>query len=140
MIAAVLENMEKKESFWLEVLASLSSYVLKGQDILELSYKHLPFHLKPCFLYFSAFEEDREIPVKKLLSLWVSKGFIRQNKDKRSEDVAEEYLIELIDRNMVQVAKRRHDNGVKTCTVHDLIHDMCLRIAREENFLKVIEE
>ncbi|KAL2528404.1 putative late blight resistance protein-like protein R1B-17 [Forsythia ovata] len=139
-IAAVLANMEKKESLWQEVAASLSSYVFKEQDILELSYKHLPVNLKPCFLYFSAFEEDREIPVKKLLSLWISEGFIQKNEDKRSEDVAEEYLIELINRSMVQVAKRRSDNGVKACKMHDLMLDMCTRIAKEENFLKVIEE
>ncbi|KAL2504824.1 putative disease resistance protein [Abeliophyllum distichum] len=139
-IAAVLANMEKKESLWQEVAASLSSYIFKEQDILELSYKHLPIHLKPCFLYFSAFEEDREIPVKKLLSLWISEGFIQKNEDKRSEDVAEEYLIELINRSMVQVAKRRSDNGVKACNMHDLMLDMCTRIAKEENFLKVIEE
>ncbi|KAL2528396.1 putative late blight resistance protein-like protein R1A-10 [Forsythia ovata] len=139
-IAAVLANMEKKESLWQEVAASLSSYIFKEQDILELSYKHLPINLKPCFLYFSAFEEDREIPVKKLLSLWISEGFIQKNEDKRSEDVAEEYLIELINRSMVQVAKRRSDNGVKACNMHDLMHDMCMRIAKEENFLNVIEE
>ncbi|KAL2528413.1 putative late blight resistance protein-like protein R1B-12 [Forsythia ovata] len=139
-IAAVLANMEKKESLWQEVAASLSSYIFKEQDILEISYKHLPIHLKPCFLYFSAFEEDREIPVKKLLSLWISEGFIQKNEDKRSEDVAEEYLIELINRSMVQVAKRRSDNGVKACNMHDLMRDMCMRIAKEENFLNVIKE
>ncbi|KAL2504813.1 putative disease resistance protein [Abeliophyllum distichum] len=138
-IAAVLANMEKNESSWQEVAASLSSF-FKEQDILELSYKHLPINLKPCFLYFSAFEEDREIPVKKLLSLWISEGFIQKNEDKRSEDVAEEYLIELINRSMVQVAKRRSDNGVKACNMHDLMRDMCMRIAKEEKFLDVIEE
>ncbi|KAL2552865.1 putative late blight resistance protein-like protein R1A-6 [Forsythia ovata] len=142
VIAAVLANMEMKESLWQEVASSLSSYIFENpnENILDLSYKHLPIHLKPCFLYFGAFEEDRDIPVRKLLSLWIAEGFIQKKEYKSLEVVAEEYLMDLINRSLVQVSKRRSDSGVKTCPIHDLIHDMCLRIAKEENFLKVIKD
>ncbi|XP_022854973.1 putative late blight resistance protein homolog R1B-16 [Olea europaea var. sylvestris] len=141
VIASVLSNMEEKENLWKEVARSLISYVSKdpSKDILELSYEYLPIHLKPCFLYFGAFEEDSEVPVRKLLSLWIAEGFIQKKEQKRLEDVAEEYLMDLINRSLVQVAKGRSDGGVKTCYIHDLIRDMCLRIARKENFLKVVE-
>ncbi|KAL2532576.1 putative disease resistance protein [Abeliophyllum distichum] len=142
VIAAVLANMETKESLWQEVSSSLSSYIFENpnKNILDLSYKHLPIHLKPCFLYFGAFEEGRDIPVRKLLSLWIAEGFIQKKEYKSLEEVAEEYLMDLINRSLVQVSKRRSDSGVKACTIHDLIHDMCLRIAKEENFLKVIKD
>ncbi|KAL2549345.1 putative disease resistance RPP13-like protein 3 [Forsythia ovata] len=77
-IAAVLANMEKKESLWQEVASSLSFCIFKEYDILELSYKHLPVHLKPCYLYFSAFEQDKEIPVNKLLYLWISERSVQK--------------------------------------------------------------
>ncbi|KAL2531292.1 putative disease resistance protein [Abeliophyllum distichum] len=144
VIAAVLANMEKKESLWDEVAGSISSYLSEDPgkciNVLELSYKHLPVHLKPCFLYFGAFEEDKEIPVWRLLSLWIAEGFIQKKEQKSLEDVAEEYLMDLINRSLVQVTKRRSNNGIKACNVHDLIRDMCLRIAKEENFLKVIKD
>ncbi|CAA2959154.1 late blight resistance homolog R1A-3 [Olea europaea subsp. europaea] len=67
VIASVLANLERKRTIWKEVSRSISSHMSKGpneyQNILELSYSHLPMHLKPCFLHFGVFEEDREIPV-----------------------------------------------------------------------------
>ncbi|KAL2552661.1 Disease resistance protein RPP13 [Forsythia ovata] len=144
VIAAVLANMEKEKQLWLDVARRLSSYISENPNecihILELSYKHLPMHLKPCFLYFGTFEEDTEIPVRKLISLWVAEGFIKKEGQESLENVAEEYLMVLIDRSLVFVAERRSDGGVKTCVIHDLMRDMCLRIAEEENFLKAIEE
>ncbi|CAA2956192.1 late blight resistance homolog R1A-3 [Olea europaea subsp. europaea] len=141
VISAVLANMEKKESLWQEVASNLSSYIFENpnKNILDLSYMHLPIHLKPCFLYFGAFEEDRDIPIRKLLSLWIAEGFVQKREHKSLEDVAEEYLMDLINRSLVQVSKRRSDSGVKACSIHDLIRDMCLRIAKEENFLNVIK-
>ncbi|XP_022871208.1 putative late blight resistance protein homolog R1B-17 [Olea europaea var. sylvestris] len=72
-IAAVLANMKKKEHLWQEVARNLSSHISdnpnKFMKILELIYEHLPNHLKQCFLYFGAFEEDEEIPIQKLISL-----------------------------------------------------------------------
>ncbi|KAL8502533.1 hypothetical protein ACS0TY_021611 [Phlomoides rotata] len=144
VIAGVLSTVDKVQSTWEEVGRSLASY-LNGENnsviqTLELSYKHLPDHLKPCFLYFGAFEEDKEIAVGNLKRLWVAEGFIRIEDRKSRENIAEEYLMELIDRSLVMVAKRRIDGrGVKTCVVHDLLRDMCLKKSKEESFLEYLK-
>ncbi|KAL2532915.1 putative disease resistance protein [Abeliophyllum distichum] len=144
VIAVVVANMEKKRELWKDVAERLSSHISKESnmyiDKLQLSYNYLPMHLKPCFLYFGAFEEDREIAVRKLILLWVSEGFIEKVEHRSSEDVAQECLTDLINRGLVMVAKRRSDGGVKACNVHDLLSDMCLRIAEKDNFLKVIQK
>ncbi|KAL2551596.1 Disease resistance protein RPP13 [Forsythia ovata] len=125
VIAGVLANMDNKEHLW--------------QKILELSYKHLPMHLKPCLLYFGALEEDKEIPVRKLIWLWVAEGYIKKEEHKSLEDVALEYVVKLIDRSLLLVSERRFDGGIKTCKIHDLLREMCSRIAEENNFLKVVK-
>ena len=53
------------------------------------------------------------------------------------EDIAEDYLEELIDRSLIQVAKRRLDGGVKTCRIHDLLRDLCISESAEEKLLEV---
>ncbi|KAL8499368.1 hypothetical protein ACS0TY_022370 [Phlomoides rotata] len=141
VIAGALSTVDEKQSTWEEVRGSLASYV-DGKDnsvmqILELSYKHLPDHLKPCFLYFGEFEEDEEISVGKLKRLWVAEGFIRKEKDKSAENIAGEYLMELINKSLVMIAKRRID-GAKSCVVHDLLRDLCLKKSKEESFLKYL--
>ncbi|KAL2453686.1 putative disease resistance RPP13-like protein 3 [Abeliophyllum distichum] len=147
VIAAVLANIKKNKAKWEEVAESLSSHISKDNScmkILELSYNYLPMHLKPCFLYFGAFEEDREIPVQKLITLWVAEGFVQKvNKKvnkKQSNAVSYGYLTNLNSRGLVQVGKRRSDGGVKTCYVHDLSREMCLTISENDNFMKVVQE
>ncbi|KAL2551298.1 putative disease resistance protein [Forsythia ovata] len=144
VMAAVLANLEKKESLWQEVVGSLSSHISDGNnkcmDILELSYKHLPVHLKPCFLYFGVFQEDIEIPVSKLIALWIAEGLIEKQEQKSLEDLAQKYLMDLIGRSLVRIARRKSDGRVKACNMHDLLRDMCLKIADQENFLKVIQD
>ncbi|XP_022846865.1 putative late blight resistance protein homolog R1A-10 [Olea europaea var. sylvestris] len=140
LIAGILSNIQKKESLWQQVAKSLSYYISQKADdyipTLKLSYIHLPDHLKPCFLYLSAFQEDEEIPVRKLLLLWIVEGFIEKREQKTLEDVAEEYLMELVNRSLLQVSERRSDNGVKVCTLHDLVLDMCSKmVGEDENFL-----
>ncbi|KAI3451617.1 hypothetical protein Pfo_008282 [Paulownia fortunei] len=144
VIAGILSTVDKEEGLWKKVGGKLASYFFDGGDnymmqILELSYKHLPEHLKPCFLYFGAFTEDTEIPARKLMRLWIAEGFVREKQRESSESVAEEYLKELIDKSLVIVAKRRSDGEVKACVIHDLLHEFCLKRAEEENFLKWVE-
>ncbi|KAF3434066.1 hypothetical protein FNV43_RR25169 [Rhamnella rubrinervis] len=112
-------------------------------DILALSYYDLPYTLKPCFLYLGNFPEDWEIPKRKLIRLWIAEGFIatptRGEEEETMEDIAEQYLRELILRGMVQVSQRDYTGvGVKTCRMHDLMRDFCMLKAREENFSAII--
>ncbi|KAL2532922.1 putative disease resistance protein [Abeliophyllum distichum] len=143
-IASVLKKLEKEKSLWMDVAENITSYISKDtndyMNMLELSFNHLPMHLKPCFLYFGAFEKDKEIPVQKLIMLWAAEGFIQKAENRSSEDVAEQYLLDLINRSMVLVAKRIYDGRIKACRVHGAMHDICLRVAEKENFMKVMKD
>ncbi|MFS8030649.1 putative virus X resistance protein-like, coiled-coil [Helianthus anomalus] len=135
VISGLLAKTEKSVEFWTQLLDSIGSYIASESEqcmnTLSLSYNHLPQHLKSCFLYFGAFKEDFEINVRKLMWLWVAEGFVKAG----TEIVAEEYLVDLIDRNLVMVDQKRSDGAVKVCRVHDLLHDLCLKKSKEEKFL-----
>ena len=75
--------------------------------------------------------------MRQLLRLWIAKGFIRQIGNRNIEDVAEDYLEELIDWSLIQVATKRLDGGVKTCRIHDLLRDLCISESAEEKVLEV---
>ncbi|KAA8529828.1 hypothetical protein F0562_034368 [Nyssa sinensis] len=144
VIAGLLLNKDKTRDWWERVAESVSSYVSMNpeqcMDVLALSYNHLPYHLKACFLYFGVFPEDFEIPVWKLIRLWVAEGFIQVTGEISLEDRAEENLEDLVDRNLILVATRRSNGRIKTCRIHDMLHDLCLREAAEENFFQRIKD
>ncbi|KAI3861480.1 hypothetical protein MKW98_000432 [Papaver atlanticum] len=127
---------------WEIVQRNMNTHMNRGQngvmEILSLSYNDLPYHLKPCFLYLGLFPEDCHIPARKMIQLWTAEGFMPQLNGYTMEDLGEQqYLAELIERCMVQVSKRSLTGRVKTCRLHDLMRDLCLLRAREENFLDI---
>ena len=108
VLGGLLASKEKTHRIWSKYIGHVNSYLTEDRssciDILALSYNHLPRRLKPCFLYFGIYPEDFEIPVRQLIRLWIAEGFIWQIGNRNIEDVAEDYLEELIDRSLVQVA------------------------------------
>ncbi|PSS28891.1 Late blight resistance protein like [Actinidia chinensis var. chinensis] len=140
VVAGILTNEEQSPDQWETVGETLNSQIAADPQIwvktVALSYNHLPHYLKPCFLYFRVFPEDFQVPVWKLIWLWVAEGFIRETREKSLEDVAEEYLMELIGRSLVLVSRRRYDGGVKACAIHDLLRDFCINQAEKECFLQ----
>ncbi|XP_075103915.1 putative late blight resistance protein homolog R1B-11 [Nicotiana tabacum] len=80
------------------------------------------------------------IVVSKLINLWVAEGFIEGTKSKNLEEIAEEYLRDLVSRNLAMVIKRRFNGRVKTCCIHDLLRDSVRREAEKENFLYVVSD
>ncbi|XP_057488145.1 putative late blight resistance protein homolog R1A-10 isoform X2 [Actinidia eriantha] len=142
VVAGILTKEEQSPDQWEKVGKTLNSQMIADPQIwlktLALSYNHLPHHLKPCFLYFGVFPEDYQVPVWKLIWLWVAEGFIRETGGRILEDVAEECLMELIGRNLVLVSRRRYDGGVKACAIHDLLRDFCIKQAEKECFLQRI--
>ncbi|XP_057493330.1 putative late blight resistance protein homolog R1B-16 isoform X1 [Actinidia eriantha] len=140
VVAGILANEKRSPDQWKKVGKTLNSQMAVDPQIwvktVALSYNHLPYHLKPCFLYFGVFPEDYQVPVWKLIWLWVAEGFIRETGGKSLEDVAEEYLMELVGRSLVLVSRSRYDGGVKSCGIHDLLRDFCIKEAEKECFLK----
>ncbi|KAG8378735.1 hypothetical protein BUALT_Bualt07G0016100 [Buddleja alternifolia] len=94
VIAGLLSKVNRTPDEWKNVAENLHSIVAKDADtileILNLSYDHLPQHLKACFLYMSVFPEDCKISVSKIIKLWVAEGFLKQKRTKTLEEVAEE--------------------------------------------------
>ncbi|CAI9113151.1 OLC1v1013699C1 [Oldenlandia corymbosa var. corymbosa] len=137
IVAGILSHMEPNT--WDEVRESLKKGTLslteKCMETIELSYSFLPDHLKECFLYFGASGEDQEIPVRKLLCLWMAEGFTQTNGRDCSEHVAKSYMRELIHRNLVMVGKKGSRGTIKSCVVHDLLRDFCMKKCNEEHFL-----
>ncbi|KAL3332777.1 hypothetical protein AABB24_033038 [Solanum stoloniferum] len=83
--------------------------------------------------FFGSFPEDMEIHVSKLISSWIAEQFIKARSNTRLEVVAEEYLQELTDRSLILVGGRRANGRIKTCKIHDLLRQMCIREAQIEN-------
>ncbi|KAK4405534.1 putative late blight resistance proteinR1A-10 [Sesamum angolense] len=73
-----------------DVKAAIAEKDKQFSNILSLSYNHLPYLLKPCFLYMGAFPEDHEIRASKLIRIWVAEGFLKSKGDKILEEIAEE--------------------------------------------------
>ncbi|KAK4342888.1 hypothetical protein RND71_038704 [Anisodus tanguticus] len=117
LVVELLARTEKKEARWKEVAESINSYIVNDPNqctiILELSYKHLPDHLKPCFLYFGEILKHPHIPIKKLIWLWIAEGFVPQTDGKSFKDVVEDYLKDLIGRSLVIASKKRSSGSIK---------------------------
>ncbi|KAK9031248.1 hypothetical protein V6N11_032634 [Hibiscus sabdariffa] len=136
---------------WQTVLQALKSYPNRGDGpwiagVLAVSYDDLPSYLRPCFLYLSQFPEDYEIHADRLIQLWVAEGIVSPQRGKEdggetAEDVAEGYLMELVDRHMIQVGERDAATlKIETFQMHDVMRDLCLEKARQENFIFVVHQ
>lgn len=73
--AGLLKN--KLSTSWLrEISESLHLFMVRDSsqhmDSLDLSYNQLPPHLRPCFVFVGVFHEDYDIPVTKLIWLWIA--------------------------------------------------------------------
>ncbi|KAL3537066.1 hypothetical protein ACH5RR_000432 [Cinchona calisaya] len=141
ILAGTLATVDQRG--WKEVVEHISSSTVPGMEqwknMFELSYRYLPDELKPCLLYFGAFPEDQELATKKLTWLWIAEGFVRKSQSKSLEDKAKDYLMHLISRSLVLVAKQSSTGKVKTCRVHDLLHQFCIIKAKEERFFQLLQ-
>ncbi|KAJ4713306.1 Disease resistance protein [Melia azedarach] len=142
VLGGLLSRKEATYSEWLKILQSvqwqLAQDPAKCADMLKLSYQDLPYYLKSCFLYVGLFPEDFEISARKLILLWVAEGFVQPRATEPLEDVAEDYLEELIGRSMIQPATRKSNGRIKTVRVHDLLRELAISKAKEDQFLDII--
>uniref|UniRef100_J3MR54 NB-ARC domain-containing protein n=1 Tax=Oryza brachyantha TaxID=4533 RepID=J3MR54_ORYBR len=104
------------------------------RQILNLSYKDLPPHLRTCFLYLGIYPEDFTIKRDNLIRQWVAEGFVHDFHGGDSEKLAKSYFNELMNRSLIQPKETKYGEVV-SCTVHDMMLDLILRRCAENNFI-----
>ncbi|XXG69399.1 hypothetical protein AAC387_Pa06g2282 [Persea americana] len=134
VVAKAMEG-ENNEELWQDALRALraSAPEIEGMEPevflpLKLSYDDLKDEeIKKCFLYCSLFPKDYEIPVKRLIGLWIMEGFI-DNVD-NLVDASNKW------HRIVETLKRRSllEQGIQcgsnVVKMHDIIRDLALYIA-----------
>ncbi|XP_031104038.1 putative late blight resistance protein homolog R1A-10 [Ipomoea triloba] len=145
LVSGVLATAKGSLEIWRDVARTLDGVGIYDNNkriskIVSLSNKYLPSHLKSCFHYFGVFPEDSDIPIKKLINLWVAEGFIKPHNNMSLEEVGESYLHDLINSSLVQINELSIDGKVKSCSMHDRVHEVCVREAIEGNKLCIIND
>ncbi|XP_058084615.1 disease resistance protein RPM1-like [Magnolia sinica] len=139
-MGGLLSLRDKTALEWNQIYKNMSWQLTNNQmlepvkRILLLSFYDLWYHLKHCFLYCCMFPEDYLIHRKQLIRLWVAEGFVEETGKITMEEVAEEYLKELIHRNILQVVETNEFGRLKTCRMHDIVREVALSISEEEKF------
>ncbi|XP_052311532.1 disease resistance protein RPM1-like isoform X2 [Populus trichocarpa] len=146
-ISGVLATKDKsKTDEWEMVHLSLgvgleeNDMLMSARKILSLSYNDLPYYLKSCLLYFSIFPVGNRIKRMRLIRLWIAEGFVKGKEGMTVEEVAQDYLNELMKRSLVQVVKATSDGRVKTCRVHDLLREIMITKAKDQDFVAIAKE
>ncbi|XP_033147316.1 probable disease resistance RPP8-like protein 2 isoform X3 [Brassica rapa] len=147
VLGGLLANKNMVEE-WKRVDDNIQTQIVRIDDnsqdsvyrVLSMSYEDLPMQLKHCFLYLAHFPEDDKIQVRILYNLWEAEGIITSSCDgETTRKIGEEYIDELVRRNMVIAVKDDLSCKWKYCQMHDMMREVCLYKAKEENFLQFIE-
>nr|XP_027088197.1 disease resistance protein RPM1-like [Coffea arabica] len=146
-IGHLLSTKGEREPEWKKLRDGLASelrsngHLVNIARVLILSYNDLPYHLKNCFLLMNTFPPNHPIQRTKLIRLWIAEDFITEgNNGKELEDLGEEYLNELIQRNLVQVWQMDIDGRPRTCHVQNIMHEIVLSQLQDEKFCEVYPE
>ncbi|ESQ29524.1 hypothetical protein EUTSA_v10023289mg [Eutrema salsugineum] len=110
--------------------------------VLHLSFEELPIYLKHCFLYLTHFSEDHAIDVDKLSYYWAAEEIPKRMyyNGASIRDIADGYIEEMVKRNMVISERDAHTSRFETCQLHDMMREVCLLKAEEENFLQIVHD
>ncbi|MBA0742863.1 hypothetical protein Gogos_015875 [Gossypium gossypioides] len=102
---------------------------------LNLSYDHLPSHLKHCFAYCRLYPKDHKIDVRTLVQFWIAQGFVKQSNPSQSlEEIGLGYFKDLVERSFFQEVED-DETWFTTCKMHDLMHDLAELVAGTESSL-----
>ncbi|KAJ4750576.1 Disease resistance protein (CC-NBS-LRR class) family [Rhynchospora pubera] len=139
VLGGILSNEQPTHDAWRKVLKRMNWRHVGSEvsEVLASSYDYLPFALKSCFMYFSAFREDFEIDAESLQWMWIAEGLIPQDDGSTLEDTAADFLEDLAKRSMIQVSRATSDGSITLCRIHDLMREVAMRKANDENFLTV---
>nr|QKY74093.1 powdery mildew resistance protein 12-like [Aegilops speltoides] len=143
-IASLLASHQtRSKDEWESIRNSLGAKFAKNptleemRSILNLSYMHLPLHLRPCLLYLGMYPEDAMVRRHDLVLQWIAEGLVNCSHGSDLEDIGKGYFNELINRSLIQPAETSKSGEVEYCRVHDIMLDLILSKCADQNFINV---
>ncbi|TVU41769.1 hypothetical protein EJB05_15317, partial [Eragrostis curvula] len=144
-IASVLAGFKSPEHIdkWETICKSIGSQMesnptLEGmRQIVTLSFNHLPLELKGCMMYFSIFPEDFVIRKDWLLCRWIAEGLVLEKRGLTMMEVAESYLDELLNRNLIEEDRDLLEYSIRSYRVHDMLLEVMVSRSLEANFVSL---
>ncbi|XP_042039996.1 putative late blight resistance protein homolog R1A-10 [Salvia splendens] len=139
-IGEVVSKLPKTVECWRKVAQNMNSHI-QETSIPKAVNAGLPQHLKACFLYLCLFQRHYAIPTSTLIKLWVAEGFIEPEADQSLEQIAEEYLEDLVSRSLVIVHERSYTGRIKTCgVIRELVWDVCVSEAQQQKLIHIVNK
>ncbi|XP_037423383.1 putative disease resistance protein RGA3 [Triticum dicoccoides] len=97
---------------------------------LKLSYDYLSFHQQQCFFYSALFPEDHEYSTTELINLWIGLDILQPGVQNQTlEGVGLMNLNDLVTHGFF---KEEETNGRVRYVMHDLLHDLALKVGSHE--------
>ncbi|XP_078170452.1 disease resistance protein RPP13-like isoform X2 [Carex rostrata] len=138
VLGGLLSKRPDNYAAWSKMLQTIN-WRTDGREctqIIATSYNDLSFVLKSCFMYLAVFPEDYEIDATELFQLWVAERLIPTEESITLEDTAEIFLEDLV-QSLVQVSRRSHVGSITSCRIHDLLREVAIQKAKEDNFVTI---
>ncbi|XP_078153696.1 uncharacterized protein LOC144548857 [Carex rostrata] len=134
-IASLLRH-EADEEGWREILESDLWENKESKEVifpaLQISYAHLPAHLKPCFLFCSMYPKDYTLKQMDLIKLWIAHGYIESRSNRNIIEIGVEYYNELKERSFLEYENTFFKK--EYCKLHDIIHDLARLNSENEHY------
>ncbi|VFQ80738.1 unnamed protein product [Cuscuta campestris] len=119
--------------------SSSSSSSSKSMDAvlstLRLSYDHLPsLSVRQCFAYCAIFQKDCVMEKDKLVQLWMAQGWLKCSMEDHlleMEEMGNMVFNVMLRSSLFQDAESDECGNIKTCKMHDLVHDLALQISKD---------
>ncbi|EYU27487.1 hypothetical protein ABFS82_13G154200 [Erythranthe guttata] len=142
-VGSALAHKPRLPNEWEKFHNSLGCEITEDSNLSVISnallpgYMDLSTNLKSCFLYFSIFPEDYSVERGRLIRLWVAEQFAVGINFQTAEEVAEGYLDELIQRNLVHVSNYDFDGTPRNCRVLNPVLNFVTHKCKYENFASI---
>ncbi|KAL2529735.1 Disease resistance RPP8-like protein 3 [Forsythia ovata] len=128
-----LLSTKKNEGYekWVSILDSQENS--HASDTLSFCYNDLDAHSKLCLLYLMLFPQEYDIPIRRLLRLWLAEGFVKrpEKQDMCQEIAVQGYFDNLVKRSLIQISKLRSDGSPRKCRLLGVLRDYLLDKARD---------
>uniref|UniRef100_A0A8R7RD96 Disease resistance protein winged helix domain-containing protein n=1 Tax=Triticum urartu TaxID=4572 RepID=A0A8R7RD96_TRIUA len=147
-IGGFLATKPKTATEWKKMNDNISTELVINPElraiktILMRSYDGLPYHLKAAFLYLSIFPEDHIIRWGRLVRRWIAEGYSRDMHGMSAIELCRRYFDELMDRSIILPGEEidQYSRKNNSFQLHDMIREICISKAREENLVFTLEE